>query len=214
MRKWVPVLIVLIAVVASAIMYPQLPERMPTHWSRSGEVTGWSSRFWGAWMMPLILAGTWLLMRVLPHIDPRRDNYANFRGAYETIIISVMLLMLAAHILILESAMGRAISFERLVPAGVGLMFIVVGIVLPRLHSNWFVGIRTPWTLSSDLSWKETHRVGGYLFIAVGAVTLLTAVAAPTLTFKVLFAATLIMVTFVFAYSYVVWKRDPARSAS
>lgn len=214
MRKWIPVLIVLVAVAASAIMYPQLPERMPTHWSRAGEINGWSSRFWGAWMMPLILAGTWLLMRALPHIDPRRDNYANFRGAYETIIIAVMLLLLGVHVLVLESATGRAISFERLVPAGVGLMFIVMGTVLPKIHPNWFVGIRTPWTLSSDLSWKETHRVGGYLFIAVGVITLLTAVAVPALTFKILFGAALAIVVFVFAYSYMVWKKDPARSTT
>lgn len=214
MRKWIPVLIVLIAVVASAIVYPQLPERVPTHWSRTGEITGWSSRFWGAWMMPLVLAGTWLLMRILPHIDPRGDNYANFRGSYETIIIAVMLLLLGAHVLVLESATGRAISFERLVPAGVGLMFIVMGAVLPRLHPNWFVGIRTPWTLSSDLSWRETHRVGGYLFIAVGAITLLAAVVVPALTFKILLGTALMMVVFLFAYSYIVWKRDPARSAT
>jgi uncharacterized membrane protein len=214
MRKWIPVLIVLIAVAASAVMYPHLPERMPTHWSRTGEVNGWSSRFWGAWMMPLVLAGTWLLMRALPHIDPRRDNYANFRGAYETIIIAVMLLLLGVHVMVLEAASGRAISFERVVPGAIGVLFIVVGAVMPRIQSNWFVGIRTPWTLSSDLSWKKTHRVGGYLFMAVGALTVLAALVVPALTFKILFAAALVMVTFVFWYSYSVWKTDPARSAA
>ena len=214
MRKWIPIVIVLAAVAASVFMYPQLPERIPTHWNSSGEINGYSSRFWGAWMMPLILAGTWLLMRALPHIDPRRDNYAKFAGAYETIIIAVMLLVLGVHIVLLESAIGRVISLERVIPAGVGLLFIVIGSVLPRVHPNWFVGIRTPWTLSSNLSWERTHGVGGYLFMAVGAITVLTAVIAPTLTFKVLFSAALVMVIFLFAYSYSVWRDDPARSAT
>lgn len=214
MRKWIPVVIVLIAVAASAFMYPQLPERIPTHWNSAGEINGYSSRFWGAWMMPLILAGTWLLMRALPHIDPRRDNYAKFAGAYEAIIIAVMLLLLGVHLLVLESAIGRAVSLDRAIPAGVGLLFIVIGAVLPRVHPNWFVGIRTPWTLSSNLSWERTHKVGGYLFIAVGAITVLTAMIAPTLTFRVLFSAALVMVIFLFAYSYSVWRDDPARSAT
>ncbi|HZK78926.1 MAG TPA: SdpI family protein, partial [Gemmatimonadaceae bacterium] len=170
--------------------------------------------FWGAWMMPLVLACTWLLMRALPHIDPRRDNYLKFMGAYETIIIAVMLLLLGVHVMVLASATGRAISLERVLPAGLGLLFIVVGAVLPRVHPNWFVGIRTPWTLSSDLSWERTHRVGGYLFMAVGTITVLTALVAPALTFKILFCAALVVVVFVFVYSYVVWKNDPARSTT
>lgn len=214
MRKWIPVVIVLVAVAASALMYPQLPERIPTHWDISGHVNGYSSRFWGAWMMPLMLAGTWLVMRAVPHIDPRRENYAKFMGAYETIIIAVMILLLAIHILVLESAVGRTVSLERVLPAGLGLLFIVVGAVLPKVHPNWFFGIRTPWTLSSDLSWERTHHVGGYLFMGVGAITVLTALVAPTLTFKVLLGAALLTVIFVFAYSYNVWKNDPARSAT
>lgn len=214
MRKWIPVLIVVVAMAASVIVYPQLPERIPTHWNMSGEITGWSSRFWGAWMMPLILAGTWVLMRAIPLIDPRRANYANFMGAYETIIIAVMVLLLGVHMLVLGAATGRAISLERILPAGIGLLFIVMGMVLPRLQSNWFVGIRTPWTLSSDLSWEQTHRVGGYLFMAVGAISVLTALAAPALTFKVLFCSALVTVVFLFVYSYLVWKNDPARSVT
>jgi len=214
MRKWIPVVIVLIAVAASAFMYPQLPERIPTHWNSAGEINGYSSRFWGAWMMPLILAATWLLMKALPHIDPHRDNYAKFAGAYEAIVIAVMLLLLGVHLLVLESAVGRAVSLDRVLPAGIGLLFIVIGAVLPRVHPNWFVGIRTPWTLSSNLSWERTHKVGGYLFIAVGAITVLTAMIAPTLTFRVLFGAALVMVIFLFAYSYSVWRDDPARSAT
>jgi len=214
MRKWIPVLVVVAGVAVSVFMYPQLPERIPTHWNTAGQVNGYSSRIWGAWLMPLILAGTWLVMKAVPHIDPRRDNYAKFTGAYETLIIAVMLLLLAVHVLVLTSATGRPVSLERVLPAGLGLLFIVVGAVLPKVHSNWFVGIRTPWTLSSDLSWEKTQKVGGYFFMAVGALTALTALVAPALTFKVLFCSTLVTVVFVFAYSYMVWKSDPARSAA
>jgi uncharacterized membrane protein len=213
-RKWIPVIIVLAAVAASIFVYPQLPERVPTHWSTSGEVDGWSSRFWGAWLMPLVLAGTWLLMRAIPHIDPRRENYAKFMNVYEIMVIAVMLLLLGAHLLILAMATGHNVSLTRVMPAGIGGLFIVMGVLLPRVQPNWFVGIRTPWTLSSDLAWERTHRTGGYLFIAAGVLIVLTALLAPALTFKVLLGTALTLVVFLFVYSYIVWKQDPARSAT
>ena len=212
MRKWIPVLIVIAAVVVSVVVYPQLPETIPTHWDMNGQVNGWSSRFWGAWIMPVILAATWLLMRAIPHIDPRRENYAKFRGAYETLVISVMAVLLGLHIVMLLAATGRNVSLERVLPAGIGALFVVIGTLLPRMEPNWFVGIRTPWTLSSDVSWVRTHRVGGYVFIAIGALTILTALFTPALTFKVLFATALTGVVFLFVYSYMAWKDDPSKS--
>ena len=214
MRKWIPAVIVIAAVIVSAVLYPQLPERLPTHWNVSGEINGWSGRFWGAWMMPLILAGTWVVMRAIPHIDPRRENYAKFKGAYETMIIAIMLVLLGIHIVVLLAATGRDVSITHALPVGIGALFIVLGIVLPQLKPNWFLGIRTPWTLSSDLAWERTHRIGGYVFMSIGVLTIATSFLASAITFKVLFAAVMLSVAFLFLYSYLVWKDDPAKSAA
>jgi Predicted integral membrane protein len=214
MRKWVPAIIVVAAVVVSAVMYPQLPEKFPTHWNASGTVNGWSSRFLGAWMMPLILAGTWVIMRAIPQIDPRKENYAKFKGVYEAMIIAIMLVLFGIHITVLMAATGSDISLARVIPIGIGMLFFVMGTMLPRIEPNWFMGIRTPWTLSSNLSWERTHHVGGYVFMAIGALTIVASLLASAITFKVLFAAVMLGVAFLFFYSYRVWKEDPAKSAA
>ena len=106
MRKWIPLLIVVAAFIASAVVFPRLPETMPTHFDMSGQPNGWSSRFFGAWVMPLFLLCMWGLVRVLPAIDPRGDNYAKFGGAFEGIIVSIMLFMFGMHIIVLRAALG------------------------------------------------------------------------------------------------------------
>ena len=168
MRKWIPLFIIAAAVLASASVYVDLPERIPTHWNLQGEVDGWSSRAWGVWMIPVVIALLWGLMRLLPSIDPRGSNYVKFGGAFEGIMLSVMLFMLGVHAIILRSALGYPVDVDRLMPVSIGVLLVVIGNLLPRSRPNWFVGIRTPWTLSSDRVWEKTHRVGGRLFVIGG----------------------------------------------
>ncbi|MDO8501754.1 MAG: DUF1648 domain-containing protein [Gemmatimonadaceae bacterium] len=214
MRKWIPVLLIAVATIASVAIYSKLPERIPTHWNMSGEIDGWSSRFWGAWMMPLMMAVIWPVMRLIPHIDPHRANYAKFRGMYEALIIATMAFMLAMHLLLLAAATGSHIPISRIVIGAVGAFFVVIGVLLPHAHPNWFVGIRTPWTLSSDLAWERTHKVGGLLFIATGTLTMLTTLLAPKQAMWVLLVSGTAMMVFLFVYSYVVWKKDGERHSA
>jgi uncharacterized membrane protein len=211
MKKWIPALLILAALGVSVLYYPQLPDRVATHWGMSGEPNGWSSRLWGAWMLPLLMAVMWVIMRATPHLDPKRANYANFSAVYETLIVATLAFMLGAHILILAAASGQKVNVGRLVMMGIGAFFIVIGVILPRIHPNWFVGIRTPWTLTSDLSWNATHRVGGWLFAVIGAATLVTAGIEPKTATWVLIVGVAAAVLVMFVYSYVVWRDDPSR---
>ena len=216
MRKWIPLLIVAVAVIASAIVYPRLPEMMPTHWrGMDPQPDGWSSRAFGAWITPVILLGMWALLRILPAIDPRGSNYAKFGDAFEGIIVSIMLFMLVMHIVILRAALGYPVAMERVVPVGLGVLFVVIGNLLPRARPNWFVGIRTPWTLSSDRVWEKTHRFGGRVFVAGGMVIVLASLAMPQWTHTVPIVV-LLCASAAVGYSYLEWKREqsPARPAS
>lgn len=208
MRKWIPLLLVIAAIVASVLVYSRMPERVPTHWNMSGEVDGWSSRFFGAWLMPLMMAVILVILRLVPHIDPRGANYEKFRGAYDTIVALTMAFMLGLHFMHLAFAVGVDIPVEKVIPAAVGVFFIVIGILLPRVHPNWFIGIRTPWTLTSDIAWEKTHKLGGTLFIASGALVIAAVLVAPRTATWVLVAAGSVTAISVFAYSFIVWKRD------
>ncbi len=208
MRKWIPLLIIAAAVVASAVVYPRLPETIPTHWNMDGQPDGWSSRAFGAWITPVILLTMWGFVRVLPAIDPRGANYAKFGDAFEAIIDSLMLFLLGMHILLLRAGLGHPAPMQRAVPFGVGILLIVIGNLLPRARPNWFVGIRTPWTLSSDRVWEKTHRFGGRVFVAGGLLISIAALLWAQWVHVVLIAVVLIATSSVFVYSYVEWKRE------
>jgi uncharacterized membrane protein len=213
MRKWIPLLIVVAAFMASAVVYPRLPETMTTHWDMSGRPDGWSNRMWGALTLPIFLLGMWALVQILPRIDPRGSNYAKFGGAFEAIIVSVMLFMLALHVVVLRASLGYPVQMQRIMPIGIGILLVVIGNLLPRARPNWFVGIRTPWTLSSDRVWEKTHRFGGRVFVAGGVLITIAGFLWVQWAQVVLVTVVTVCAVAVLLYSYVEWKREQPAAA-
>lgn len=209
MRKWYPVLLIALAFAISIVVYNRLPDPMPTHWNMHGEVDGYGSRLVGAFLMPLIMIAIAALIPVLPKIDPRGRNYEKFDTTYFTIMNATITLMLVIHVFALAAALGLNISVGGLVPAAVGLLLIVVGNLLPRVRPNWMVGIRNPWTLSSNRVWERAHRVGGYMMLALGVLLLLSGPLAPPMTTFVLTLGGVIAIGIgLTIYSYVLWRKE------
>jgi len=207
MRKWIPVLIIAAAVIASAAVYSQLPERMPAHWNSAGEVDEWSGKTRGAWLGPFVLIGLWVMLRFLPRIDPKRANYAKFGGTYEAVIVTIMLFALAVHAVGLRAGLGMRDPVNHLAPLGIAALMIVIGNLLPRARPNWFLGIRTPWTLSSDRVWEKTHRLGGRLLVLGGIVVALTALFATPMVHPLMIGTLVISSLTTVVYSYLEWRR-------
>jgi uncharacterized membrane protein len=213
MRRWIAPSIVLLSVVITAIVFPRLPETIPTHWNTNGDIDGWSGR-WFVWMLPVALAMLWAMIRWLPAIDPRGANYARFAGAFEGIFILLMLFIFGLHVVILSAALGKDVSVERLAPAGLGLLLIGLGILLPRARPNWFVGIRTPWTLSNDRVWERTHRFGGQLFIVAGVLIVIAAFISSRLAFPVMIWSCALAAVILLVYSFVAWRQEAGHTSS
>lgn len=206
-RYWLPGLIMTaVALVVTAALYPSLPDPMPSHWNAAGEVDGYMPKFWGAFMMPLLMLGMWLLFLALPAISPKGFRMTRFIGVYATIINTLLAFELMLTGVILAAAMGYPVAMERIVPAGIGVLFIVMGNYLGKTTRNFFLGIRTPWTLASDEVWRRTHRLGGWLFVIVGIVMLASGafnmVSVP-LFLGVVLAGVLVPVV----YSYLIYRR-------
>jgi uncharacterized membrane protein len=178
MRKWYPPVIVVAAFAVSLAAYSHLSDPVTIHWGWDGQPNGWVGKPFGAFLMPCLMIGLAVLFRVLPAADPRKGNYEKFWSSYDLIAFAVLTFCFAIHCVSLGTALGFPIPVNRVVPGLVGALFICLGNVFPRLRSNWWVGIRTPWSLSSDENWARTQRVGGYLFVAAG-VLLLADAAAP-----------------------------------
>ncbi len=197
--------------ISSAIIWPSTPDRVPVHWNAAGEADGYGGKFEGLLLMPLLAVGLYLLLLFIPRIDPKRANYAAFSGAYAAIRISTTALMAVIHALVILWIKDIKINASLVVLGSVGFLFIVIGLVLGKVQPNWFVGIRTPWTLSSRRSWVKTHRLGGWLFIAMGLVWIVAGLVAPTWTLPIALAITFVGVAVLLIYSYVEWRKDPER---
>src|SRR2546423_7754081 len=166
--RWFGLVVAGLAGAVSIWAYPQLPPTVATHWNLNGQANGFSSRAVAVGIFPLVILGMTALFNVLPKLDPRRENYGKFIATYWLIANAVILFMLIGHGMIIATALGYPVKIDRALPLGLGILFIVLGNYITRVEPNWFVGIRTPWTLSSDTVWRKTHRTGGLLMVLGG----------------------------------------------
>ncbi|HZH41133.1 MAG TPA: SdpI family protein [Gemmatimonadales bacterium] len=201
-------------VVAAALLavtwwaWDRLPPHMATHWDASGHVNGYSPRAFGALFAPGLIVLLTLLFQVLPLLDPRRQNYEKFIHTYWVIANSVGLFVGVAHVLVIANALGYPVAMSRIVPLGLGILFIALGNVLPRVEPNWFVGIRTPWTLSSDTVWRRTHRTGGWTFFLGGCALLVEGMTPLRAYWPAMILTIAAAVLIPVIQSYVLWKGE------
>ncbi len=213
-RTEVPQWILIAAMLLIAtIVWPSAPDRIPVHWNAYGAADRFGGKFEGLLLMPLLSIGIYLLLLLLPRIDPRRANYAQFAGAYNVLRIAILTFLAAVYFLIILLIEGHKVDVSSAVSALVGGLLIVIGSQLGKVRPNWFVGIRTPWTLSSKLAWNKTHRLGGWLFMLAGIV-MIASIAAPAPWSLALSMGTIFTVAaFMLVYSYFVWRSDPDKSS-
>ncbi|MBT8102464.1 MAG: SdpI family protein [Gammaproteobacteria bacterium] len=157
-----------ITIAVSAYLYPTLPEQIPTHWNLAGEVDDYTPKPWGVLIMPLAAVFVFVIMKLIPVISPRGFRTDQFRGVLNIFTVTLVGFMSAVALLVLLAASGRNVHMNEMIFAGVGLLFIVLGNYLGKVRKNFFIGIRTPWTLASDEVWNRTHRLGGWIFVLIG----------------------------------------------
>ena len=186
-------------------------QQIPVHWGIDGTPDRYGGKAEGLLMMPGLAIFLTALFAFLPRIDPRRKNLIRSQKAYITIWAGALVLLLLIHLLVVLSVMGWAANVGKIVPAAVGILFIVIGNYLPKTQSNFYVGIRTPWTLSSNLSWYKTHRLAGRLFILLGLILFGGLFFQSQLWVWVLIVSLVAMLVVLAVYSYLVWKDDPEK---
>lgn len=195
-------------IAASVWAYPRLPAAVATHWNLRGEPDGFSSRLLASAIVPAVILFMTALLQVLPRIDPHRENYAEFIDVYWLIVNGILLFLGAVHVALLANGVGAPVSPGALVPIGIGLLFVLIGSYLGRVRSNWFLGIRTPWTLSSETVWRETHRLGGWLFVVGGLVMTATGLLHRLASFVVVVITIAAVAVVPVVWSYVLWVRE------
>ncbi|HOX21207.1 MAG TPA: SdpI family protein, partial [Gemmatimonadales bacterium] len=208
MRKMLPACVVTLALLAFSLWaLPQLPDKVATHWGLDGQPDGWSSARFGALLLPGVMVLLSALFAVLPSIDPLKKNYTFHGSVYFLFVNVIVAFMGVVHLLVLGSALGWPVDMRRVLPILIGALFVFIGRLLPRIQPNWFMGIRTPWTLSSEQVWRKTHAVGATCFTAAGVGIMLIGLFAPGgMATKLMLAAILIGAFWPVVYSYLEWR--------
>lgn len=203
-RVWRAALVIGAWVVARALA-ARLPNPVPVHWNSAGQADGFMAQPWGSYLWPGIVTAVYVLLTILPVISPRQFAIDRFARSYDRIQSATVTLVFAVGGLAHAQAAGLAVPISRLLPLAAGLFALALGRVLPETRPNFFVGIRTPWTMASETVWVETHRVAGKLLIASGGANVLIAVigAPMPLALGLFLAAVLIPA----AYSFVIYRR-------
>lgn len=199
-------ILIAIAAMVGLVLWNQLPDPMPSHWNAAGEVDGYMSKFWGIWLMPLMALGMTLLLAVVPAIDPLKANIEKFRGLYNAFIIGFVAYMLYVYGLTLAAALGYEFNMTYMLLPVVGLLFIGISFLIEKAKRNFFIGIRTPWTLVSDSVWEKTHKLGAQTFRIGGALVIVSAFLGEN-AFWLLMAALLFAGLVPVLYSYIAWRQ-------
>ncbi len=186
---------------------PQMPARMASHWNAQGQVDGYMSKFWGTFLMPIIALVLWIIFLVIPRIDPKRENIEKFRKYFDGFIAALFVFLLYLYVLTLYWNTGYRFNMVIFLMPAFAVLFYMVGILVSHAEMNWTIGIRTPWTLSSETVWKKTHILTGKLFRASSVITL-AGVLFPDFAIWFLLIPVLASAVVSMVYSYLAYRKE------
>lgn len=201
--------LITIAIIAGLVLWNQLPDQMASHWNANDEVDGYMSKFWGVFLMPLTTLGLFALFLIIPNIDPHKANIESFRNTFNLFIMFFVVFMLYIHALTLAWSLGYTnFKISSAMLPFLGLLFIFIGYLLRKAKRNFFIGIRTPWTLSSESVWDKTHQTGSVLFMLSGAFAFAGSFFGGVTAFWLFFVPLIVSVLFLVIYSYVLYRNE------
>ncbi|HEY9765875.1 MAG TPA: SdpI family protein [Chroococcales cyanobacterium] len=205
--KRIKLALVALSWLLTAFFWSRLPALVPTHWGISGQPDGWMPLPWGGLIGALVTTFLSLIFLLLPVVDPRGEHWKQFKESYEFIVLATLSFTTFLTWLTLSTAVrGGELSVSQLL-VGIGIVFMIMGNYLPKLRSNFFIGIRSPWTLSSEEVWYRTHRLAGKLMFAMGLVLLLASFASRLWQVYLVFGSLALFATWSIGYSFWLYKK-------
>jgi uncharacterized membrane protein len=202
--SWISLAFVIASIAPVAWFWSRLPDPYPTHWNWRGEADGFTPMPWGALLLPFVQIVMWVVLTVAPWLSPKKFGI-DFTRALASLIIVINGFFALLSAIALASALGHHSMSGRMMPALVGALLVGIGNYLSKTTPNFFIGVRTPWTLASPVVWERTHRLASWMFVATGLVVMLVA----ALTARGPFALLLVLVPALVpaAYSFVLYRR-------
>lgn len=181
-----------------------------THWGANGQPDGYSSKATALFLTPIILFIVVVgLFSVIAYIEPRKEHLQASLKVFSYGWFSVFGIFVVLHAFTVLNALGYKLDITTAVGCASGIAFMIVGNVLGKVRSNWFMGARTPWTLSSEYVWNKTNRTGGKLLFGLGIIiAIVSLLGNPILLFSIITFIGIFMAVLIVIYSFVVWKNE------
>ncbi len=200
-------IIIFLSFVVGLYSYYLMPERMASHWNAQGQVDGYVSKGFGVFFFPCFLLFLALLLLFIPKIDPLKKNIEKFKESYEMFIVFFTVFFFYVYVLTLLWNMGTVFNMNMVLMPALAILFYYIGILLEKTKRNYFIGIKTPWTLASDKVWEKTHKLGGKLFKIAGLFALIS-VFFSQYAFCLFFVPIIVFSIYLFVYSYFEFKKE------
>ena len=201
------ILLMITSTVGVIFIYSSLPMQIPVHWDINGDVDRYGNRI-NIIYLALIPVLIYILFLILPVIDPRRKNYNKHKKAYRITKYAVILLMLSISWISILYTLEIISDVTRLLFWMIGIIFLLIGNYMRQIRSNFFFGIRNPWTLSNDVVWKKTHRLGGITFVITGIAIVVGSFFGSIVTFILLMIGIVAILLVSTLYSYLVYRKE------
>lgn len=207
--SWLSIFLTLIVM---AIAWSWLPEgaMVPIHWNLNGEPDSFTNKWTAFAIFPLVQLGLLALRAWLPAIEPRKDNMHGSKQGYSLMFTALILAMFALQVVTLAATLKWISEPASAILLCISLLLMALGNYLSRVRSNFFIGIRTPWTLSNEQVWYQTHRLGSKLFVAAGCIGILATLLPVTIGFRVFLVAIVIAALIPVVYSWFIYKKETA----
>lgn len=199
--------IILASFLLAFFFYPQMPSMMASHWNINGEVDGYMSKALALFLMPTLSLFITILFLVIPQIDPLKENIKKFKTYFDGFIILILSFLFYLYLLTIFWNFGFRFNLISLLMPAFGLLFYYCGILIGKAQRNWSIGIRTPWTLSSDCVWQKTHQIGGRLFKICGLISLI-GFFFQKIAFFLVIIPVLMVVIYTYCYSYFQFRKE------
>ena len=206
--EFIPLLLIILVLSSVVYFYNNLPERVATHWNYAGEVDAYGSGQTQAIAIPLMILGMYLLFLLMPYLDPKKERYEQFSKVYHIFKAMMIGLLTIVYFVVCLNGLGYNLPVGVIIPGLIGLLFIVIGNYMAKLKLNWFVGIRTPWTMSSEEVWNKTHRFGGKMFILAGLLMIAGIVVPNSWKLAVFIITMILLLGGTIGYSYLAYLQE------
>ncbi|MBP9686593.1 MAG: SdpI family protein [Candidatus Doudnabacteria bacterium] len=206
--SWYVLALCAVSIGISIAGYMTWPQSVPIHWNFAGQADGYASAVLAALLYPGMLLAMFGLFRVLPSLDPNKERYAEFEQVYELFMVAIITVFFLINVAAAIASWGYPVPIRLIVPGAVGVLFIVLGNYMGKLKRNYFVGVRTPWTLASENVWLATQRFSGKLFVVCGLLFFLIPFLPQTVGIGLFVVCIAAMVFGSFVYSYMRYREE------